>query len=510
MKKIWSFLNSQSHNKNDYWLTRFVFLRFLGLVYFIAFLTTANHIVPLIGKNGLTPADNYLNFIEQNSESKFNSFLSLPTIFHFYFSDSFLRIVAWTGVLLSLIVLFGYANIPVMFLLWFFYMSIVHIGQRWYAFGWEIQLLETGFLGLLMVPLWEARPFPKLPTPLPIIWLLRWLAFRIYLGAGLIKVRGDPCWKDLTCMHYHYETQPVPGTFSRFFHFLPGWFHKFEVAGNHLVELVAPLFIFTGKHLRHIAGIILILFQVYLIFSGNLSFLNWLTIVPAIALFDDSFLRKILPRHLSEKAKDASSKAKISNARIIVTWIAFVIMLILSFAVVQNLFSSYQVMNTSFNQLHLVNTYGAFGSITKVRNELIIMGTSDEIINDDTEWKEYEFKVKPGDVNRTLPWITPYHYRLDWVMWFAAFQNLEENPWLLNLAWKLLHNDKELLKIIKYNPFPDEPPKYIKIEFYNYKFSEDSEIIWERKYLGNWLPPLSKDDERLKSIIEANDWDVYW
>jgi hypothetical protein len=500
MLPIWNFLKSKSHKKKDYWLTRFVFLRFLGLVYFIAFLTTANHVVPLLGEGGLLPAENYLGVLEGNFENKWGAFRALPSVFWFYLSDSFLLSVAWLGVLLSLIVLLGYANIPIMATLWFFYMSIVHIGQRWYAFGWEIQLLETGFLGLLMVPLWEARPFPKLPTPAPIVWLLWWLTFRIYMGSGLIKVKGDACWTDYSCMDYHYETQPVPGPFSRWFHFLPKWFHKIEVLFNHFSELIVPLFIFAGKYLRHIAGVVLILFQMYLILTGNLSFLNWLTILPAIALFDDSFLRRILPRFLSRKAKEASEKASISKTRIVVTWVAFVVMIIMSITVVQNLMSQNQAMNTSFNQLHLVNTYGAFGSITKERNELIIFGSEDG-----EKWEEYEFKVKPGDLDR-LPWITPYHYRLDWVMWFAAFQSLEQNPWLLNLVWKLLHNDAELLGIMRSNPFFDSPPRYIKIDFYNYKFSKEGEV-WERKYLRNWLRPLSKDNEEFRNIIKRNGWE---
>jgi len=508
LKFLWKFLGRVSSNKSDYWLTRFVFLRLLGLVFFIAFLTTANHVVPLLGENGLLPADNYLDFLESRFESKSEAFFNLPSIFWIYISDNFLQIIAWMGVGLSLIVLLGYANIPIMFLLWFLYMSFVHIGQRWYAFGWEIQLLETGLLGLLMVPLWEARPFPKMPTPIPIIWLLRLLTFKIYLGSGLIKIRGDTCWRDLTCMDFHYETQPVPGPLSRFFHFLPKFYHKIEVLFNHLIELILPWFSFGPMKLRHAVGVVFLAYQVYLIFSGNLSFLNWLTIVPGIALFNDSFLRKILPKSLSKKARDAAKKAEVNKYRQYVTWIAFVVIIFLSISVFQNLASRNQAMNTSFNQLHIANTYGAFGSITKVRNELIVQGTSDSVLGPTTEWKEYEFKVKPGDTNRGLPWITPYHYRLDWVMWFAAFGDIRQYPWMFNLVWKLLENDPELLRIMAKNPFPDTPPKYIRIEFYNYEFLRpgDPRGRWEREYIGQWLPPLSKDNKEFRNIIEANGW----
>ncbi len=139
--------------------------------------------------------------------------------------------------------------------------------------------METGFLGIFLCPLLDGRPFPRRPPPTPVIWLFRWLAFRIMFGAGLIKIRGDTCWGDLTCLYYHYETQPIPNPLSWWLHFRPHWFHKFGALWNHFIELIVPWFAFWPRAARHIAGVLLVSFQIVLILSGNLSFLNWLTMV---------------------------------------------------------------------------------------------------------------------------------------------------------------------------------------------------------------------------------------
>jgi hypothetical protein len=265
---------------NSYWLTRFVILRLLGFVYAIAFLVAAQQLVPLIGEHGLTPANHFLTSIQSQLGSRSTGMLRVPTLFWFGISDNALSIFAWVGFGLSLIVLAGYANAIILTVLWAMYMSIVHIGQVWYGYGWETQLLETGFLSIFLCPLFDARPFPKRAPPLLVVWLFRWLGFRIMIGAGLIKLRGDSCWRDLTCLYYHYETQPIPNPISRYLHFAPHWFHNIETAWNHFVELVVPWFSFGPRLARHIAGVLLVTFQIFLIISGNLSFLNYVTIIP--------------------------------------------------------------------------------------------------------------------------------------------------------------------------------------------------------------------------------------
>src|SRR6059036_4170215 len=231
-----SFLQKFFARGNSYWLTRFVILRLLGFVYAVSFFVAARQLVPLIGHRGLTPADFYLSSIHAELGSRTEGMLHLPTLFWFGCTDLGMSIVAWVGFALSLIVLGGYANAILLAVLWAMYMSIVHIGQIWYGYGWEIQLLETGFLSIFLCPLLDARPFPKSRPHILVIWLFRWLGFRIMIGAGLIKLRGDTCWRDLTCLYYHYETQPIPNPISRYLHFAPQWFTNSVPHGTTLLS----------------------------------------------------------------------------------------------------------------------------------------------------------------------------------------------------------------------------------------------------------------------------------
>ncbi|HXU79298.1 MAG TPA: lipase maturation factor family protein [Methylomirabilota bacterium] len=492
-----------------YWLTRFIILRLLGFVYFIAFLAAANQIVPLVGQHGLLPARTFLNQVASNVGSRSAGFLEMPTLFWANVSDGFLVVSAWIGVALSLMVTCGYANAILMALLWGLYMSFANIGQLWYGYGWEIQLLETGFLAIFLCPLWEVRPFAGGPPHRYVIWLFRWLIFRIMIGAGLIKLRGDPCWRDLTCLYYHYETQPIPNPLSWWLHFRPHWFHKLGVLWNHLVELVVPWFAFGPRLARHIAGALLVLFQISLILSGNLSFLNWLTAVPALACFDDSLLKRWLPGPIVRRAERAMESAPLSPARERVAMAVAGLVALLSINPVINLLSPGQVMNTSFNRLHLVNTYGAFGSVGQVRFEIVFEGTEDANLTPQTVWKEYEFKAKPGDPRRRPAIIAPYQPRIDWQIWFAAMSTPDQYPWTLHFIWKLLHNDAGTLSLLANNPFPNRPPRYIRAQYYRYQFAppgDPSGVWWKRTLEGTWLPALSAEDPRLLRVLAGYGW----
>jgi hypothetical protein len=500
------FLENLFARGNSYWLTRFVILRLLGFVYAIAFLAAANQLIPLIGEHGLTPAQKFLSTIQAGFGSRAAGMLHLPTLFWLGISDNALLIFAWLGFGLSLVVLAGYANAIMLTILWAMYMSIVHVGQIWYGYGWEIQLLETGFLAIFLCPLFDGRPFPKCRPPILVIWLYRWLGFRIMVGAGLIKLRGDPCWRDLTCLNYHYETQPIPSPISRYLHFSPSWLLKFETAWNHFVELVVPWFSFGPRTFRHLAGILLVTFQMFLIISGNLSFLNYLTIIPFLACFDDTFLRHFLPRSIVQRAERAANESEPSRINNRIAIALSILVAWLSVAPVLNLVSGRQLMNSSFDPLDLVNTYGAFGTVGRERDEIVFEGTGSLFING-AEWKEYEFKAKPGDPNRRPPFVAPYQPRIDWQIWFAAMASPRDYPWTFHFVWKLLHNDPGTLSLIANNPFPNKPPHYIRARLYRYKFAPLGERAWwNRELLDEWLPPLSSDDPDFRRILAAMNW----
>jgi Lipase maturation factor len=495
----------------SYELTRFLILRLLGLVYFVAYLSLARQVLPLIGRHGLLPAVSFLQRVAAHVGTRGAAFLRYPSLFWIDAGDGVLVGVAWFGVGLSLVVLLGFANALMMAVLWAVYLSFVFIGQDWYGYGWEIQLLETGFLAIFLCPLLDGRPFPRRAAPAPVIWLFRWLTFRIMLGAGLIKIRGDSCWRDLTCLYYHYETQPIPNPLSRVLHFMPHWFHRLGVLFNHLCELILPWLVFGPRRARHVAGALLALFQVILICSGNLSFLNWLTLVPILACFDDGLLGRVLPRRLVARAERAAAGLRPSTPQRAVVAVLVVLVAWLSVWPVRNLLSGRQIMNTSFNRLSLVNTYGAFGSVGRERREIVFEGTADAVPDERADWKEYEFKCKPGDPLRRPCVITPYHLRLDWQIWFAAMSVPERYPWTVHFVWKLLQNDRGTLGLLANDPFPGAPPRYVRALLYRYSFApldDPQGAWWHRTLLGTWLPPLGADDPRLRRFLAAYGWET--
>jgi len=454
--------------------------------------------------------------------------------------DPWLDGIAKAGIAMSTFLLAtGAANVPILFGLWICQRSIMSVGNAWYGFGWEPQLAELGFHAMFLVPLLSLKSIPtSTPVPMIVVWTMRWYLFRIMLGAGLIKMKSnDKKWRDLTAMDGFYETQPVPNPFSKYFHAAPKPWHKFEVLSNHFVELIAPwLLIIPGlpRAMRIVGGIIQLIFQGVLISSGNLSFLNWLTAVPALWCLDDAFLMKLYyPFKTSVDAVAAYSIGigpsigrRIPLARKIAS-IAFVTLIgKFSIPVVQNLLARRQMMNASFDRYRLVNSYGAFGTVSEVREELIIESAE----NVAGPWREYVLKVKPGPLMRPCPWISPYHYRLDWLMWIACVcGGIERSPWLLKLLLKLLEQDEGVLSLLDGDPWADEKaaadahdeeikkdgtsaqdfsdedintrersvgPKYIRIEKYRYAFNYDKKLTdddgkplhWKRERVGRYFP----------------------
>jgi len=444
-----------------YWLTRFTFQRGLALVYLIAFLVAVNQFRPLLGERGLLPVPAFVNRV---------SFRDSPSLFFFFPNDTAFTVAAWLGVGLSCIALSALSerygtwfSVAVWAALWVLYLSFVNVGQTFYAFGWESILLEAGFLAIF-------AGAGSTDPQFIIILMLRWVLFRVMFGAGLIKLRGDPCWRDLTCLDYHYETQPMPNPLSWYFHWAPAWTHRAGVIFNHFVELAVPFAYFAPQPASAVAGLLTILFQMLLLASGNLSWLNLLTIVLAISTFDDRLLAALLP----VKAPALHAPHPIHQLATVALAIAVAIMSVFPIA---NMLSPRQFMNFAYNPLHLVNTYGAFGGITRTRREIIVEGADQA-----AKWREYEFKGKPGDPSRRPPQIAPYHLRLDWLMWFAAMSSHARDRWFVHFLEKLLEGDKAALSLVRTNPFPNRPPRQVRALLYEYRFTTPE----ERRQTGQW------------------------
>jgi lipase maturation factor len=467
----------------DYWLARLVIERGLGVIYGAAFLVAAMQFRPLLGERGLLPVRRLLRQVR---------FLDAPSVFHIHYSDRALLIVAWTGVALSTAVVVGLVDaapvwVPILvwFALWALYQSIVNVGQVFYGFGWETLLLEAGFLAIFL------GAGPTVPA-LPLIVLYRWLVFRVEFGAGMIKLRGDPCWRDLTCLYYHHETQPMPNPLSWFFHHLPKQLHRVEVVGNFFAQLVVPFLLFTPQPVASIAGLFIVLTQGWLVLSGNFSWLNFLTMTIAFSAFDDHALSLVL------------NVSRPHLAPLPLWWQGLVIavtvlVVVLSYRPARNLVSRRQLMNFSFDPFHLVSTYGAFGSVTKTRYEIVVEGTVDPA-RGEAGWREYEFKGKPGDPRKVPRQYAPYHLRLDWLMWFAAMDSPYRHRWFITFLHRLLQADRPTLRLLRSDPFAGKPPLAVRANLYVYRYSTWAElkgkrVWWVREPAGDYVPPLALDSE---------------
>jgi hypothetical protein len=456
----------------EYWTSRLFFQRALAGVYLVAFLTAALQFRALLGERGMLPVPRFTARVP---------FRRAPSLFHWRYSDRFFAVCAWTGCAVSVALLAGldgYLPLWGAMLLWLvpwaLYLSIVNVGQTWYGFGWESLLLETGFLAVFLGN-------DEVAPPIVVLFLLRWILFRVEFGAGLIKMRGDPCWRKLTCLYHHHETQPMPGPLSWFFHHLPKPLHRVEVAANHVTQLIVPFLLFTPQPIASAAASLMILTQVWLVLSGNFAWLNWITIVLAVPALE-------LPA-------DPPSVPDAPLWYVVVVLAVAAFLLFLSHRPVLNMLSRGQVMNRSFDPLHLVNTYGAFGSVSRVRYEVVVEGTLDDVPREDSEWREYEFKGKPGDPRHWPRQFAPYHLRLDWMMWFAALSPAYAGAWFGALVERLLENDRATLRLLRHSPFPpDRPPRYVRARLFRYRYTTWRELretgaCWERTYVREYLPP---------------------
>ena len=469
----------------NYWLAREVLQRGIAAIYVIAFIVAVRQFRALIGRDGLLPVPQYLAQ---------TSFRSSPSIFHLHYSDRFFGLTCWLGAALAAALVIGFDDLVPLWaamlswlLLWVLYLSIVNVGQIWYSFGWESLLLEAGFLAVFLGN-------DEVAVPTLVLWLMRWLVFRVEFGAGLIKLRGDRCWRDLTCLQYHHETQPMPGPLSWLFHHLPRPLHRVEVAGNHFAQLIVPFGLFAPQPVAGVAAAIIVVTQLWLVLSGNFAWLNWLTMVLACSAISDAFFSGLgsLP--------DAGRLSAPPTWFVATVLAVGVLVVVLSYWPVRNLLSRPQRMNASFNPLHLVNTYGAFGHVTRTRDELVIEGTNDAVVDEHTVWREYEFKGKPGAVTRWPRQWAPYHLRLDWLMWFAALSPQYARGWLRPLLERLLRNDEVTLKLLRHNPFAGAGPSFVRVRLYRYRFTTWQELRhehawWHRRLLGEYLPPVRKDPE---------------
>ena len=472
----------------DFGFAREVLQRGIAALYVVAFVSSLNQFRALCGERGLLPAPELLSWA---ASSKGRGRMLRPTLFALIrYTDRRLAILCWAGIVVAAALVvgipqFGPPWVPMIcfLLLWLGYMSISSIGQTFYGFGWEMLLLEAGFLAAFLGS-------NDQPPPTVVIVLFWWLLFRLEFGAGMIKIRGGREWRDLTALTFHHETQPMPGPLSRQAHLLPRWFHQGEVLGNHFAQLVVPFFLFAPliglfvpgsvpAIVGAVAGAIMILTQVWLVLTGNFAWLNWATIVIAFSAIG-------LP-------SAASSSPGIPVSWIVITALIGILYLALSWPALRNLFARRQLMNASFNRWQLANAYGAFGTVTKERIEIVVEGTTSED-PDAADWREYEFRGKPGDVRRVPRQFAPYHLWLDWLMWFLPLgRSLDD--WFTVFLVRLLEADEPTLRMLRVDPFDGRRPAQVRAVSYRYRFTtcaekRESGAVWVRDRRRTVLGPV--------------------
>ncbi len=486
--------------KSDFFLSRWIFLRALGAIYLIAFISFWMQMPGLIGHNGILSEGQFMSAVKEQCEQHGvgpDRFRQLPTLCWLNSSDGFIQFQCAAGTILALLLILGIAPVPALALLWVFYLSLMTVGRDFFGFQWDNLLLEVGFLSIFFAPL---RLWPKFSRETPpsriVLWLQRLLLFKLMFSSGCVKLTSqDPTWHNLTALTFHYQTQPLPTWIAWYASQAPLWFMKFSCAAMFAIELGTPFLIFAPRRIRFIGAAAIASLQTLILLTGNYTFFNLLTLALCLLLLDDFVFKKVLrvriPQH-PELKKSLHWPLAITIPLAIVFTSISLFQVIANFGVRgSGLFYPIAVADGWLEPYRTINGYGLFAVMTTERREIIVQGS-----NDGVHWLDYEFKYKPGDVTRRPQFIAPLQPRLDWQMWFAALSDYQDNPWFGNFCVRLLQGSPEVLALLKKNPFPDKPPVFIRAEVYTYKFTNFAELRatgawWKREFVGEYLPAVS-------------------
>lgn len=474
---------------------RWLFLRALGVIYLIAFLSYSVQLAGLIGGAGILPASIFLSSAADHFGVA--RYWLYPTMAWFGSGDFALQTMAVVGVLAAVAIVAGYAVLPALAVAYVCMLSLAVVGQDFFAFQWDALLLEMGFLALLVAPRAMGRDKADTSPSTATRWLLWLLLFKVMWSSGLVKVfSGDASWRTLTAMSYHYFTQPLPNPLSWSMHWMSAGFQKWQTALALMAELFLPFLLFMPRRLRMAGVLAVIAFHLLIQATGNFAFYNLEVLALCLLCFDDKSYRwltrrKTLAANLSEPAK-APRPIRIIAA--VGLGALFVVnAALLSSAAVGRFYPAGVLgfVQRAVAPFRIANVYGAFAVMTTVRREIVIEGS-----DDGQNWKEYSFKYKPGDVLRKPSWVAPYDPRLDWQMWFLQFGEWQQNPWFANLLMRLLQGTPEVTSLLAENPFPDYPPHYIRALLYEYRFTTREERMvdgawWHRELIGEYAPLMS-------------------
>ena len=500
-RTIFSFLTRLFLGGPEHYLTRWIFLRAIGLIYLVAFVSLWTQISGLIGHNGILPEYQYMTEAKQYFDIQgigLDRFHRLPTLCWLNSSDGFLQFQCGAGVLLACLLIIGIAPVPALALLWLLYLSLATVARDFLGFQWDNLLLEAGFLAIFFAPRqWLPGISSERPPSRLVVWLFRILLFKLMFSSGCVKLAShDPNWRNLTALTFHYQTQPLPTWIGWYANQLPLWFQKLSCAGMFAIELGAPFLIFLPRRIRFVGAAAIAFLQVLILLTGNYTFFNWLTLALCLLLLDDFVLKKILPRRLRQHEMRGTRSPwllalTIPLAVIFISVSLFQIVTLFGVNGDHGVLKPVARVTGWLEPFRSINGYGLFAVMTTERREIIVQGSDDA-----AHWSDYEFKYKPGDVKRRPVFVAPFQPRLDWQMWFAALGSYQDNPWFENFTVQLLQGSPQVSALLKHNPFPDKPPRYIRAELYNYEFTSFNErratgAWWKRQPIGEYLPPVS-------------------
>ncbi|MEO8352718.1 MAG: lipase maturation factor family protein [Chthoniobacteraceae bacterium] len=474
-------------------LARRIFLRSLGLVYLIAFISLWVQVDGLIGRHGILPVQSYLEAAHDRFGAQ--AYHLLPTLFWFDAGDFSLHLMCGAGTAVSLLLIFGVAPPLSLAILWAAYLSLSVAGQTFLSFQWDVFLLETGFFAIFVAPWrWYPRFGDSAPVPRLPLWLLRWLLFRFMLMSGIVKLTsGDESWFHLTALNFHYETQPLPTWIGWYAGHLPPSLQAASTAVMFFIELIAPIAIFGPRRLRLIGFWMLVALQGAIALTGNYNFFNLLTVALCFLLLDDTQWPRWFSTQRQLDERPASCPWWLTTPFAVLAAILTPWFLYQSFNPEAEMPRPIAALAETIAPFRTINSYGLFRVMTKTRPEIIVEGS-----RDGEAWHAYEFKWKPGDVSRRPRFVEPHQPRLDWQMWFAALSDYRANPWFLNFLAQLLNGSPAVLALLEDNPFPDQPPRFIRARIYDYHFTTMDEhgrtgAWWRRDELGFYCPVLSLD-----------------
>jgi lipase maturation factor 1 len=478
-----------------YFKSRDLFLRSLGAIYLIAFVSLWLQIDGLIGDQGVLPVGKYLELARAQLGAEV-PFL-LPTLCWFNSSNLFLHVLCGAGAVISILLMAGLAPVFSTALLFVLYLSLTIAGQTFLSFQWDILLLEAGFLAIFFAPpVWRMNAARESPFSRAGFFLLRLLLFKLLLMSGVVKLTsGDDSWWNLTALDYHYWTQPLPTVIGWWADQHAEWFKKFSVGFCLAVEIIGAFFIWAPRRLRHLAAGFVIALQIAIAATGNYCFFNLLTIALCLLLIDDVFWGKVgTVRPTVRGPRSARVLPFAATVLLIITLPINAMFIFSAFKPKAEWPRPIVALYGYIEPFRFVNGYGLFRVMTKTRPEIIIEGSVDG-----TEWLPYEFRCKPGALDRAPAWAAPHQPRLDWQMWFAALGTYRNNPWFVSLLERLLRNRPEVTGLLAQNPFPGDPPRYVRATLYEYRFTTSSEhqatgAWWKREERGAYLPAVSLEN----------------